>query len=113
VFGSSTNATFASVIFVFEITRSYESILPVLITSVIADAIVTHWLPTSILTEQLRRAGILVHQEYETNILNTIPVSAVMDNDPVIVAEDMQIVTLIEGIKMGLPDLTRHYGIFI
>src|SRR5690606_22678449 len=82
VFGSSTNATFASVIFVFEITQSYESILPVLITSVIADAIVTHWLPTSILTEQLRRAGILVHQEYETNVLNVVPVSSVMDKDP-------------------------------
>ena len=113
VFGSSTNATFASVIFVFEITQSYESILPVLITSVIADAIVTHWLPTSILTEQLRRAGILVHQEYETNVLNTIPVSAVMDNDPVIVPETMSILKLIEGIKESNPDLTRHYGIFV
>ncbi len=113
VFGSSTNATFASVIFVFEITQSYESILPVLITSVIADAIVTHWLPTSILTEQLRRAGILVHQEYETNVLNMIPVSAVMDDDPVIVSDAMPVISLIEGIKEGIPDLTRHYGIFV
>lgn len=113
VFGSSTNATFASVIFVFEITQSYESILPVLITSVIADAIVTYWLPTSILTEQLRRAGILVHQEYETNVLNTIPVSSVMDHDPVIVPETMPILKLIEGIKAGIPELTRHYGIFV
>lgn len=113
VFGSSTNATFASVIFVFEITQSYESILPVLITSVIADAIVTHWLPTSILTEQLRRAGILVHQEYEANVLNVIPVSSVMDKDPVIVPETMPVLNLIEGIKEGVPELTRHYGIFV
>lgn len=113
VFGSSTNATFASVIFVFEITQSYESILPVLITSVIADAIVTHWLPTSILTEQLRRAGILVHQEYETNVLNMIPVSTVMDTDPVIISESMSVLSLIEGIKEGVPELTRHYGLFV
>lgn len=113
VFGSSTNATFASVIFVFEITQSYESILPVLITSVIADAIVTHWLPTSILTEQLRRAGILVHHEYETNVLNVIPVSTVMDQDPVIVPETMSVLSLIEGIKEGIPELTQHYGIFV
>lgn len=110
IFGSSTNATFASVIFVFEITQSYESILPVLITSVIADAIVTHWLPTSILTEQLHRAGILVHQEYETNVLNMILVSTVMDQDPVIVPETMPVLSLIDGIKEGIPELTRHYG---
>ncbi len=113
IFGSSTNATFASVIFVFEITQSYESILPVLITSVIADAIVTHWLPTSILTEQLRRAGILVHQEYESNVLNMILVSTVMDQDPVIVPETMSVLSLIDGIKEGIPELTRHYGIFV
>lgn len=113
VFGSSTNATFASIIFVFEITQSYESILPVLITSVIADAVVSYWLPTSILTEQLRRAGILVHQEYETNILHLISVAEVMDRDPVLVPEDMRMITLIEGIKEGNPELTRHYGIFV
>lgn len=113
VFGSSTNATFASVIFVFEITQSYESILPVLVTSVIADAIVTHWLPTSILTEQLRRAGILVHHDYETNVLNMIQVSAVMDKDPVIVHESLSVLSLIDGIKEGVPELTRHYGIFV
>lgn len=113
VFGSSTNATFASVIFVFEITQSYESILPVLITSVIADALVKHLLPTSILTEQLQRAGITVRQEYETNILATVPVKAVMDTDPVIVPEDMPIMELIEGIRSADPELTRHYGVFV
>lgn len=113
VFGSSTNATFASVIFVFEITQSYEAILPVLITSVIADAIVTHYLPTSILTEQLRRAGILVHQEYEANVLKAITVSTVMDDDPVIVSETMPIMHLIQGVQEGVPELTRHYGIFV
>lgn len=113
VFGSSTNATFASVIFVFEITQSYESILPVLITSVIADAIVTHYLPTSILTEQLRRAGILVHQEYESNILHMIHVESVMDKNPVLIPQTMPILKLVAGIKENSPELTRHQGIFI
>ncbi len=113
VFGSCTNATFASVIFVFEITQSYESILPVLITSVIADAIVSHWLPTTILTEQLHRAGIRVHQEYETNVLHMVTVASVMDTDPVLIAETLPALQVVAGIQAGAPELTRHYGLFV
>ena len=113
VFGSSTRATFASIIFVFEITQNYHAILPVMLTSVVADALVSHWLPTTILTEQLRRSGILVNHEYEANIMNMISVGAVMDSDPVIVQETMPVRKLAESIQNNDPELTRHRGIFV
>lgn len=113
VFGSSTRATFASIIFVFEITQNYHSILPVMLASVVADAMVAHFLPTTILTEQLRRRGILVHHEYEANILNMVAVSAVMDTDPVLVPHTMRVRDLAEGLQRNDPALTRHRGVFV
>ena len=113
VFGSSTRTTLASIIFVFEITQNYQAILPVMLTSVVADALVAQWLPTTILTEQLRRSGVLVNHEYETNVLNMIPVNTVMDSDPVIVQETLPVYQLAASIQRHEPEVTRHRGIFV
>lgn len=113
VFGSSTRATFASIIFVFEITQNYHAILPVMLASVVADAMVARFLPTTILTEQLRRSGILVHHEYEANILNMVAVGAVMDRDPVLVPHSLRVRDLAEAIQRSDPQFTRHRGVFV
>lgn len=113
VFGSSTRATFASIIFVFEITQNYHAILPVMLASVVADALVSHWLPTTILTEQLRRSGILVSHEYEANPLSMITVNAVMDTDPVFISETTLVQELANGIQTHDPRLTKHRGMFV
>lgn len=113
VFGSSTRATFASIIFVFEITQNYHAILPVMLASVIADAVATYYLPTSILTEQLRRKGTLVHHEYEASILNMIRVEAVMDKNPVLVPASMTVKNFAEAIQTNNPEFTGHQAVFV
>lgn len=113
VFGSSTRATFASIVFVFEITQSYQSILPVMFASVIADAVVTRLMHTSLLTEQLRRKGVLVDHEYEADILGTVRVEAVMAVDPVVVNTAMSVRALIEGINNHDPHLTRRQALLV
>lgn len=113
VFGSSTRATFASIIFVFEITQNYQAILPVMMTSVVADALISHWMPTSILTEQLRRGSVLVSHEYEADALTMITVNTVMDTDPVIVPQTMPTHQLAKAIQNNDAEMTRHRGIFV
>ena len=39
VFGSASRATFAFIVFAFEITRDYNSVLPLMLVSVIADGV--------------------------------------------------------------------------
>ncbi len=113
VFGSSTRATFASIIFAFEMTQNYHAILPVMFASVVADAVVNALTKTSILTEQLRRNGILVHHEYEADVLDMIPVSSVMEPDGVTIRHDMTVGQLIERINQHDPRLTRHQALMI
>lgn len=113
VFGSSTRATFASIVFAFEMTQSYEAILPVMFASVIADAVVTRLLKTSILTEQLRRGGVLVSHEYEADVLHMVSVSTVMTQDAVTIPHTMTVQELIDKINQRDPRLTRHQALLI
>ncbi|MCA0455802.1 MAG: chloride channel protein [Chloroflexi bacterium] len=113
VFGSSTRATFASIVFAFEMTQNYHAILPVMLASVIADAVVNALMTSSILTEQLQRKGVLVHHEYEADVLDMIPVRSVMTKDVVTVPQTMTVGQLIERINLHDPRLTRHQALLI
>lgn len=113
LFGGTTRATFASVIFAFEMTHSYESILPVLFATVVTDAVVNRLTQTSLLTEQLRRAGILISHEYEADALATVPVSAVMTADPVLVSCEATVHEVMQRIDASEPAMIRHQAMLI
>ncbi len=113
VFGGTTRATFASIIFAFEMTHSYDSVLPVMFATVVTSAVAARLMETSVLTEQLRRAGVLVSHDYEADVLATTPVSAVMTDDPVLVPQDMTVRSLMEKITSGDPAYTRHQAMLI
>ena len=46
VFGAASRATFAFIIFAFEITRDYNAVLPLMLVGVIADGIAMLFMPT-------------------------------------------------------------------
>ena len=110
VFGAATRATFASIIFVFELTGDYKAILPLMVASVIADLIATVLLDESLMTEKLSRRGLRVHAEYEVNALRSTYVREVMSTDvlPVTVGEatvkptDLVVVALERMLEEGL-----------
>src|SRR5271169_6031522 len=82
VFGAASRATFTFIIFAFEITRDYNSVLPLMLVSVIADGIAMFLMPkSSIMTEKLARRGMRIHTDYETDVLREVPVEDVMDRD--------------------------------
>ncbi len=113
VFAGTTRATFASIIFVFEMTQDYHALLPVMIATVVTTAIASTLMKTSVLTEQLRRAGVMVSQDYEADTLKTMSVSAVMTTDPVIVPQDMTVRQLMEKINSNDPAMIRHQAMLI
>jgi H+/Cl- antiporter ClcA len=78
VFGAAARATFAAMVFVFEVTRDYQIILPLMLASVIADIVASSLMRESLMTEKLSRRGLRVHAEYEVDVFRTTQVRDVM-----------------------------------
>jgi chloride channel protein, CIC family len=78
VFGASTRATFASIVFLFELTGDYSVILPLMVASVLATLVTSAITTDSLMTEKLRRRGLRVHTDYEVDVLRTTSVRDVM-----------------------------------
>jgi H+/Cl- antiporter ClcA/CBS domain-containing protein len=78
VFGASTRATFTSIVFLFELTRDYHVILPLMLAAVVADLVAAALLRESLMTEKLARRGLRVQTEYEVDVLRTTSVGEVM-----------------------------------
>ena len=98
VFGAASRATFAFIVFAFEITRDYNAILPLMLACVIADMIAIRYLPNSIMTEKLARRGLLAPEEYEVGILKIVRVSEVMRRDVRPIPAEMTVAELAERI---------------
>lgn len=77
-FGAATRATFASIIFVFEVTQDYQIILPLMLAAVIADFVAASFMSESLMTEKLSRRGLRVSGEYAVDVLRTTPARKVM-----------------------------------
>ncbi|HXZ42666.1 MAG TPA: chloride channel protein [Terriglobales bacterium] len=114
VFGSASRATFSFIIFAFEITRDYNSVLPLMLVSVIADGIAMLLIPrASIMTEKLARRGLHIHQEYEADVLKQMMVSETMDKDVPTLPADMRVSELSDRIARRDPEVTQHQGMVV
>ncbi len=114
VFGAASRATFSFIIFAFEITRDYNSVLPLMLVSVIADGIAMLLMPSaSIMTEKLRRRGLRIPHEYEADVLYHMTVSQTMDQDFPSVPAAMKIGDLAERIARGEPQVAGHHGMIV
>jgi H+/Cl- antiporter ClcA/predicted transcriptional regulator len=77
-FGAATRAPFASIVFVFELTRDYDAVLPLMLATVLADLVARALLRDSLMTEKLSRRGLRVPEGYYPDVLTTTAVAAVM-----------------------------------
>jgi chloride channel protein, CIC family len=98
VFGAAANATFTFIIFAFEITRDYNSVLPLMLVSVIASGIARRFMEHSIMTEKLARRGLRVNQEYEADAFQQVTVEEVMSKEPPTVSAGMKVTELADRI---------------
>jgi CIC family chloride channel protein len=107
VFGAASRATFAFIVFAFELTRDYNSVLPLMLVCVIADAIAIRFLPNSIMTEKLARRGLQTHQEYEANVMKQIKVGEIMA-EGVVTVGPQEAVRAVADRMASDPRLVRH-----
>ena len=114
VFGAASRATFSFIIFAFEITRDYNSVLPLMLVAVIADGVAMLFMPSSsIMTEKLARRGLRVHQDYEADALAQATVGETMEKEPPTIAADTKVGALAERIARHDPAVVRHQAMLI
>jgi chloride channel protein, CIC family len=114
VFGAASRATFAFIIFAFEITRDYNSVLPLMLVSVIADGVAMIFMPkSSIMTEKLARRGLQIHQDYETDILSQTVVADTMDQNAPTILSTVKVGDLAERIAQRDPAVSRHEALLL
>ena len=114
VFGAASRATFSFIIFAFEITRDYNSVLPLMLVAVIADGIAMLFMPqSSIMTEKLARRGLRVHQDYEADVLAQVAVADTMEKNPPVIAAGTKIGEIAERIARHDPAVARYEALLI
>ncbi len=80
-FGAATQATFTAIVFVFELTRDYEVILPLMLATVIADLVYSAVNEDSLMTEKLRRRGLHVGRHYGVDPFTSARVADIMSHE--------------------------------
>lgn len=114
VFGAASRAAFTFIIFAFEITRDYNSVLPLMLVAVLADGIAMLFMPhSSIMTEKLARRGLRVHQDYEADALTQVTVGETMVKEAPVIAADTKVGALAERIARHDPAVARHEALLI
>jgi CIC family chloride channel protein len=111
VFGAASRATFAFIVFAFEITRDYNAILPLMLVCVIADMIALRYLPSSIMTQKLARRGISVPEYYEAGALNIVRVGEVMRTDVAPIPPEMTVGEMAERMARREPGFNVTEGL--
>ncbi|MCB0291507.1 MAG: chloride channel protein [Calditrichaeota bacterium] len=85
VVAGTTHAPITAILIIFEMTKDYKIILPLMITCVIATLLTMKLQKESIYTLKLVRRGIDLYRGREINVLRSLPVREVMQNDPVVI----------------------------
>jgi CBS domain-containing protein len=80
-FGSASGATFASVVFVFELTRDYDAVVPLMVATVLATLVVRSLSAVTLMSEKLARRGLVVPSDYHADVLASRRVEQVMTRD--------------------------------
>jgi CIC family chloride channel protein len=111
VFGSASRATFAFIVFAFEIVRDYNAVLPLMLVSVIAYAIASRYLPNSIMTEKLARRGLNTHHDYEINALKQHRVGEVMARAVATVEPEETVRSAADRFANGDLMTSRHHAL--
>ena len=91
-----TQAPLTSIFFTFELTQTYQAVLPVMISSVIGTSIYRLIIGRSFESCYLKKENIEIVQNEESNILSNIKVSDIMRKDVVTIPEKMTLGKFIE-----------------
>ncbi len=105
VFAGTAGAPLTAILILFELTRDYNLILPLMFACVLSNVMSNTLYPESIFTEGLRRKGIKIREGKEVDIMTSILVKNAMVTNVQTVFEEKSVETL-----ETLMNVSRHVG---
>lgn len=90
-FGAAVGATFTGIVFLFELTRDYQIILPLMLASVVSELVASALMHETLMTEKLRRHGIHIQGDYQMDVLAGVSVRQIMTSEVDTLASDTTI----------------------
>ena len=99
VVAGTTHAPITAIIIIFELTSTYEIILPLMIACMLSTLITTSLKRDSIYTSKLSRRGVEITQGWEQSVLRALKVKDVASDHYVTVPEDMHLDDIVEMLK--------------
>ncbi|MGA9839017.1 MAG: chloride channel protein [Thermoplasmata archaeon] len=76
--GGTMRSPFTGVVFALELTHDVNALVPLLVAGIVADGFTVLSMKRSILTEKVARRGVHVAREYGVDVMERVPVRAVM-----------------------------------
>ena len=101
VVAASTNAPITGMLLVFEMTNDYEIVLPLMLTTVIANLVARRLEPDSLYSGWLRRRGEHLQHGADRDVLAGLRVADAFDPAPHVVGETAPLDQLLEHLGRG------------
>ncbi|MAE95967.1 MAG: chloride channel protein [Deltaproteobacteria bacterium] len=79
---ATTHAPLSAIIIIFELTQTIDIIPPVMAACVLSSLVAMFLSTDSIYTEKLRRRGVDIHQQDDPNVLKSLFVRDIIDEEP-------------------------------
>jgi len=111
--GGTMRSPLTAMAFAVELTRDYNLVPALLISTVAALGVNVLFMRRSILTEKLARRGYHITREYSIDPFELLRVRDVMDNDVQAVPANMKVSELSDRISRGDPKVSRRQGTLV
>lgn len=112
VVAASTSAPITGMLLVFEMTNDYEIVLPLMLTTVIANLVARRLEPDSLYSGWLRRRGERLQHGADRDVLAGLRVADAFDPAPAVVGETTPLGQLLEHLGHGaftdIPVVDQH-----
>jgi CIC family chloride channel protein len=97
---AAAHAPMTAMMLIFEITRDYETVLPLMIACVLATMIAMRMAPDSMYTAKLLRQGIVIRQGKDVNVLARHTVAEVMKSDIATIPVTMRLTDILHEMEV-------------
>jgi CIC family chloride channel protein len=99
MFGGIARAPFTSIVFLFELSRNPNALLPLVVCCIVSDGFVRLFSEESIMTGKLIKRGLIVRQEYSVPVLLRARVQEVMRKNFTVVSTDDHVQSVIRDVS--------------
>jgi len=96
LFGGIARAPFTSIVFLLELSRNPNSLLPLIVCCMVSDGFVRLFSPESIMTGKLVKRGLIVLQDYSVPILMRFRIDQVMRKEFSAIPADASLKSMLE-----------------